>query len=107
MGADRAASAGSQAVGKAALCAAACGCGGAALSAAYRLALAFAAARVSKPLDGAALLLRLAGGGPVADDQFSAAATSARTGRARGQSVGWGDRQPVCQDHGKRRPARV
>src|SRR5262249_30182208 len=106
MGADRAEFASAKWLGTA-LRAAAWGCGGAGLSAAHRLALAAAAARLSEPLDGAALLLHLAGGGAVGDDQFPAAATSTRTSRARGQSVGRGDRQPIHQNHRKRRPARV
>jgi transposase len=50
----------------------------------------------------------------VENHQFPAAATSPRTGRTRGQSKpaplkngGRGDRPPIRQDHGKRRPARV
>jgi transposase len=43
--------------------------------AAHRLALAPAAARFSEPLDGAVLLLRLAGGRALANHQFPAAAT--------------------------------
>src|SRR5271170_453688 len=106
MGPDRAVFAGGETAGKAARGGAACGGGSAALSVAHSLALASAAARFSEPLDGAALLLRLAGGGAVENHQFPAAATSPRTGRTRGQSLGRGDRQPIRQDHGKRRPAR-
>ena len=61
--------------------AAACGGGSAALSVAHSLALASAAARFSEPLDGAALLLRLAGCGAVENHQFPVAATSPRTDR--------------------------
>src|SRR5215472_16511503 len=106
MGVDRTAFAGGQTAGKAALCATARSCRSVALSSAHCRALAFVATRFSEPFDGATLLLRLAGGGAVADDQFLAAAASPRTGRTRGQSVGRGDRQPIRQDHRKRRSTR-
>src|SRR5215469_1915357 len=107
MGADRAPSAGAKAPRQTALCAASRSCRSAALSVAHGLTVASAAARFSKPLDGAALLLRLAGGGGVANHQRLAAAAGARTGGTRSQSVGRRDRQPVGQDDRKRRPARV
>src|SRR5215472_3195744 len=107
MGADRATFAGDQATWTATPGAVAGDCRSAALSVANRLALAIAAARFPEALDGAALLLRLAGCGPVGDDQFPAASTSARAGWARRQPLGRGDRQPIGQDDGKRRPARV
>src|SRR5690242_19051368 len=63
------------------------------------LSLASVAARFSKPLVGAALLLCLANRWTMGTDQFRPAPAGPRTGWPRGEPLGRGDRQPVGQDH--------
>jgi transposase len=66
--------------------------------------VADAAKGVSALFDGAALLLPLARHRRVGADQSRAVDAGARGGRARGQSLGRGDRQPIGQDHRGGRP---
>ena len=72
-----------------------------------RLSVASAAEGVSATLDRTAVFLCLAGRRHMAADQSPSADGGAPGRGARGQSLGRGDRQPVGEDHRKRRPARV
>ena len=56
------------------------------------------AARLSQPLDGAALLLCVANRWAVGTDQFRPAPAGPRTGGPRSRPLGRGDRQPVGQN---------
>ena len=69
------------------------------------LSVAHAADGISAALDGAALFLRLAGQCDMATDQSSSTDGGARGRGTRGQSVRRRDRQPVGENHGKRRGA--
>jgi hypothetical protein len=85
MGIDRAALASAEGAGPAANSSASrCG-GGPALHFADVVSVASAAARLSKPLDGAALLLRMAGGRAVVKGQFFAGPNCSRAGWPRSQ----------------------
>ncbi len=105
MGADRAPHAGAEGSGAAANSAAAGCCGCIALHFADGLSVASAAARFSEPLDRAALFLHVADGRSMGTDQFPAGPAFPGTGRPRGQPLGWRDRQPIGQNHGKWWPA--
>src|SRR5665213_1853136 len=81
--------------------------GGVALHGRDRLPVAADTEGFSPLFDDPGLFLPLVARRHAGPDQPCAGYGRAREGRARSQPERWRDRQPVAQDHGKRRSARV